>query len=115
MGSEAFGSAFEHFIMQELIAHSAYSDLHYPIHYWRTASQIEVDFILGDGEIALEVKATDNIQPRHLKGLKAFAEEYKTARLMVVCNEPNPRQIENITVLPWNIFLDKLWAGELIK
>jgi predicted AAA+ superfamily ATPase len=45
VGSEAFGSAFEHFIYQELYAHSNYSELNYTISYWRTASQIEVDFI----------------------------------------------------------------------
>ena len=54
-GSEAFGAAFEHLIYQELYAHSHYSELEYSICYWRTASQIEVDFILGDHEVAIEV------------------------------------------------------------
>ena len=114
-GSEAFGSAFEHFIYQEIRAHSEYSDLHYPISYWRTTSQLEIDFVLGDHEIALEVKATDNVQSRHLKGLVAFSQEYNVNKLIVVSNDPFPRQINNITVLPWNVFIDKLWAGELIK
>lgn len=114
-GSETFGSAFEHFIYQEITAHSHYSDLNYPISYWRTTSQFEVDFILGDHEIAIEIKATDNIQSRHLKGLLAFSEEYTTSKLIMVSNDPYPRQINNITVLPWNIFIEKLWAGELIK
>ena len=48
--SENFGKAFEHFIYQEMSAHSRYSNLHYPIAYWRTASQLEVDFVLGDHE-----------------------------------------------------------------
>lgn len=69
MGSEAFGIAFEHFIYQELYAHSKYLDLDYAISYWRTTSQIEVDFILGDHEVAIEVKGTNNVQTRHLKGL----------------------------------------------
>jgi predicted AAA+ superfamily ATPase len=113
--SETFGSAFEHFIYQEIAAHSHYSDLNYPIAYWRTTSQLEVDFILGDHEIALEVKATDNVQPRHLKGLLAFSQEYTTRKLIVVSNDPYPRQMNNITVLPWNIFIEQLWAGELMK
>ena len=41
-GSELFGRAFEHFIWMEIIAHSSYSDLFYPIHFWRTSSGIEV-------------------------------------------------------------------------
>ena len=115
MGSESFGKAFEHFIYLELYAHSKYTDLNYAISYWRTASQIEVDFILGDHEIAIEVKSTEMVTTRHSKGLKSFAEEYHVKKLIIISNDPYPRLIENITVLPWKIFLDQLWGGEIIK
>jgi len=114
-GSEAFGKAFEHFIYHEIYAHSCYSDLNYPMSYWRTASQIEVDFILGEHEVAVEVKSTNMVNPRHLKGLKSFAEEYKVKKLIVVSTDPYPRQIDNIAVLPWQVFLQQLWAGDIIK
>ena len=114
IGSEAFGSAFEHFIYHELYAHSNYSELNYMISYWRTTSQIEVDFILGDHQVAIEVKGTDNVQSRHLKGLKSFSEEYEVKKLIIVSNDPLERIVGNVTVLPWRIFLQKLWAGEII-
>ncbi len=114
IGSEAFGTAFEHFIFQELYAHSKYSDIDYKISYWRTTSQIEVDFILGDHEVALEVKGTNNVQTRHLKGLKSFAEEYEVKKLIVVSNDPLPKIIGNVLVLPWKHFLQQLWANEII-
>jgi predicted AAA+ superfamily ATPase len=57
-GSERFGKAFEHFLFMELCAHSRYSGLGYPLAYWRTASPLEVDFILGDSKVAVEVKGT---------------------------------------------------------
>jgi len=114
-GSEAIGKAFEHFIYHELYAHSHYSGIHYPISYWRTASQIEIDFVLGEHDIAIEVKANQQINPRHLKGLKNFAEEYRVKQLILVSNDPFHRKIDQITAMPWNIFLDKLWAGEIIN
>ena len=114
VGSEAFGSAFEHFIYQELYAHSKYSDHDYAISYWRTTSQIEVDFILGDHEVAIEVKGTNNVQARHLKGLRSFSEEYTVKKLIVVSNDPLARIIGNVAVLPWEQFLQKLWEGEII-
>lgn len=114
IGSEAFGSAFEHFIYQELYAHSKYSDLDYAISYWRTTSQIEVDFILGDHEVAIEVKGTTNVQTRHLKGLRSFSEEYEVQQLIVVSNDPVARIIGDVTVLPWKQFLQKLWDGAII-
>lgn len=113
-GSEAFGSAFEHFIYQELNAHSHYSDLDYAISYWRTTSQIEVDFILGNHEVAIEVKATNNVQSRHLKGLRSFSEEYAVNKLIVVSNDPQMRILDTIIVMPWELFLQKLWKGEII-
>jgi len=114
LGSEAFGKTFEHFIYLEIYAHSFYSDLNYKISYWRTATQIEVDFILGDAEVAIEVKSTDLAQPRHLKGLYQFAEEFNTKSLILISNDPYPRQIENITIMPWKYFLEELWSNKII-
>jgi len=114
-GSELFGRAFEHFIWMEIIAHSSYSDLFYPIHFWKTSSGIEVDFILGDHEISIEVKSTTLANDSHLKGLRRFKEEYSTRRSILVSLDLNPRRTEdNIEILPWNIFLEQLWEGNVI-
>ncbi|MDR2867948.1 MAG: ATP-binding protein [Bacteroidales bacterium] len=113
-GNEIFGKAFEHFIYQELYAHSRYSDINYPISYWRTTSQLEIDFVLGDHEVAIEVKSTAQATPRHLRGLKAFAEEYTVKHKILITNDPYPRRIDDIMIYPWQIFLQKLWGGEII-
>lgn len=113
-GTELFAKAFEHFIYQEIYAHSKYSENNYPIYYWRTASQIEIDFVLGDHEVAIEVKSTDQANPRHLKGLKAFAEEYEVKKLILISNDPLPRLVDNILILPWGVFLEKLWNDEIM-
>ncbi len=113
-GTETYGAAFEHFIYQEIALHSHYSGKRYGITYWRTTSQIEVDFILGNHQVALEIKSTDNVQARHLKGLKAFAEEYDVPHKIVVSTDPYPRLVDDILILPWATFLKKLWAGEFI-
>jgi predicted AAA+ superfamily ATPase len=114
VGSELFGNAFEQFIFQELLAHKHYSGLEYKISYWRTTSQIEVDFILGEHEVAIEVKGSSNIGTKHLKGLKSFLEEYTVKKAILVCNEPFARQHGDILILPWANFLERLWSGSLI-
>lgn len=113
-GSEAFGSAFEHFIYLELLAHSHYSGLNYPIYYWRTASKIEIDFVLGDHEISIEVKSTTNANPRHTKGLDSFSDEYTVKKQILVTNDSFPRQMGNTLVLPWKDFLGQLWSGQIM-
>lgn len=113
-GSEIFGRAFEHFILQEIIAHSHYSGLEYPISYWRTASGIEVDFILGDREVALEVKGVAEVHSHHLRGMRAFSEEYKPKKAIVVSLDAKPRVVDGITIVPWGVFLRGLWAGSIM-
>ncbi|MDR0981917.1 MAG: AAA family ATPase [Culturomica sp.] len=113
-GTEIFGKAFEHFIYQEIYAHSSYSGLEYAISYWRTSSGFEVDFVLGDHQVAIEVKSSDNVNSRNLKGLRAFAEEYSVEKLIAVSNDPYPRLTDSILILPWKVFLQRLWSREII-
>lgn len=113
-GNELFGRAFEHFIYQELCAYQHYSRKRFPIAYWKTTSQLEVDFILGDHEVAVEVKGVPEVQSRHLKGLKEFREEYPAKKQIIVSLDKVPRLTGNIQILPWKIFLDQLWGGEIL-
>lgn len=113
--TEAYGKAFEHFVYLELYAFLRYSDLNIEITYWRTSSQVEVDFVIGDAKIAIEVKSTDNVQNRHLKGLKSFAEDYKTDRLILVSNDKYYRKIGSIEIMPIEHFLNELWSNNLVK
>lgn len=111
---ESFGHAFEHFILMELWAHRAYTEKDYAVRFWRTKAGYEVDFILGDGEVAVEVKGTSRVDRGDLNAIRAFAAERPSCKCIVVCNETTPRQHENITILPWQIFMKKLWAGEIL-
>lgn len=112
---EQFGRAFEHFILMELLAHRAYSELDYDVNFWRTKSGLEVDFILGHGDVAIEVKGTSRVDNADLRPLKTFIQEYRPATAIVVCNERAARLHENIRILPWHDFLKMLWNGEVIS
>ena len=112
---DQFGKALEHFIFMELNAHRSYLDLHYGIDFWRTKSGLEVDFILGGGEVAIEVKGTRRIDNTDMRALKAFMDEFKPRLGIIVSNEKKERLIGDILVLPWQNFLSRLWDGELIK
>jgi predicted AAA+ superfamily ATPase len=111
---EQFGRALEHFIYMELKAYSSYSGKDFDICYWRTKSGLEVDFVLGKGDVCIEVKGTDSIKPGDLKGIKAFVEDYRPVKAIVVCNEKEPRLSEEIYIAPWRNFLEKLWNGEIL-
>jgi predicted AAA+ superfamily ATPase len=112
---EQFGKALEHFILMEILAHRAYRELDYDVNFWRTKSGLEVDFILGKGEVAVEVKGTSRVDTTDLRPLKTFIQEYRPARAFVVCNERASRAHEDIRIVPWRNFLKMLWSGEVIS
>lgn len=116
---QAAGDAFEHFIYMELYAYNQLTDKDQPITYWRTKGGLEVDFIIGRGEIALEVKLSSQVKKENLKGLIAFAQEHQPKRLIVVSQDAAPRRLTEglntpIEILPWQDFLRALWANEIL-
>jgi predicted AAA+ superfamily ATPase len=106
-----------------LTCQAAGSELHnsatraeqHPEWFWRTKTGLEVDFVLGRGEVAVEVKGTDRVDPAAFRPLRAFVEEHRPRRSLIVCNERSPRVHESIEVLPWRVFLDRLWSGDILS
>lgn len=109
-----FGKALEHFIFMEIIAYRAYSELDYDIHFWRTKSGQEVDFVLGQGEVAIEIKGSKQIEKRDLSSLLAFVDEYSPKKALLVCNEAEARLVGPIRIMPYREFLSALWSGEVL-
>lgn len=113
--SEAFGKAFEHFLIQELRAYLGYHQVDEPMMYWRAVSgQFEVDCVVGN-QVAIEVKSTDRVQERMLTGLRALKEEKLIKNFYLVSQDPERRVVDGIQLLPYQEFLKRLWQGELIS
>jgi hypothetical protein len=46
----------------------------------------------------------------------SLKEEYQARGYIVVSMDTNPRRTEDgIEILPWKVFLDRLWANEIIN
>jgi predicted AAA+ superfamily ATPase len=113
-GSDAYGRVLEHLIFLELRAFLDYRRLDEPLTYWRSRSQFEVDFVIGD-TIGIEVKAKSRVSPRDYKGLHALNEEVPLKRKIVICGEKmNRRTDDGMEIMPPEIFLQDLWAGNLL-
>ena len=113
-GTDEFGHAFEHFIIQELVAYLNYTDSSERLSYWRTYTGIEVDAILGDAKVAIEIKSADEVKAKHKKGLREFAKEYPDTRLIVVSLDKMTRVSEGIECIYVYDFLRMLWNGEIV-
>lgn len=109
-GTPEFGEAFETFLMHELVRHSDYVTGQ-PIHFWRSASGYEVDFILVN-HTAVEAKAKKNVSEPDLRSFRALAEEKKLRRYICVSLDARARTVRGVTILPVDDFLHALWSGE---
>ena len=109
-----FGKAFEHFLLMEIVAYRSYRGRDFEINFWRTKSGLEVDFVLGGGEAAIEIKGTNRVDKRDLRGLLAFMEGHSPKRSIVICNEREKRLHNKIEILPWQNFLLELWGGNIL-
>jgi predicted AAA+ superfamily ATPase len=115
LGSAEFGKALEHYILMELKAYQAYRQPELALYFWRTASGQEVDFILGDLDVAIEVKGARRVHEGDVRGLRALAEEHRVKRSIIISLERQPRTLETgIEVLPWETFVRRLWDGALL-
>jgi hypothetical protein len=69
----------------------------------------------ADGAMALEVKGSGRVANKDLRALAAFAEEFKPKHAILICNDKVERLVGAVRVVPWKIFLDRLWAGDYLK
>lgn len=112
--SQAFGDAFEHFRILEIRAYLSYARKRVDMRYWRSVSKFEVDLVLGD-DLAIEFKASHQITDKHLKGLRALKEEGLLDRFLAVSLDPAERLTpDGIRILPYEVFLDRLWSHQIL-
>jgi predicted AAA+ superfamily ATPase len=115
-GSEEFGRAFEHFLIEEIRAWTSYTENFLPLTYWRTSTGLEVDLIVGNLQLAIEFKAARKVDERDIKGLRALMEDQKVRQAAVVSQDSTIRKLPgDIMVYPWQKFCEKLWAGDLLQ
>jgi predicted AAA+ superfamily ATPase len=112
--TKEFGELFESYIYLELKAYIDYFASYSRLNFWRIDSENEVDFIINE-EIAIEVKATEFVIDKHLKGLRKYAELGSVKRMIVVSRDTTTRIIGNIEVKPYREFLKQLWSGQIFS
>ena len=109
-----YGHAFEHLIIQEIVAYLAYTNSDEELSYWHTYENIEVDAIIGDARVAIEIKSTDHVDHGDKKGIMEFAKEHPNAKQILVSRDRISRRIGNVDLYYVTDFFKALWAGEII-
>lgn len=109
------GAALETLVLQNLQGCIDNQHLGYQIHYWRTVSGNEVDFVLyGEhGLVAIEVKRSRTVTAKDVSSLKSFSEDYPAADLVLLYGGTERLQMGPVSVIPVSYALCHL--NELLK
>jgi len=102
MPEQAEGITFETLLFQELMAINDNLGLDYKLYYWRTANDLEVDFVLYGkrGIKAFEVKRTARLSREMTGGLRAFLADYPSAKAYFVYGGERRMKEGEIDIIP---------------
>lgn len=116
---EESGPLFECFLINEIRAYLHYTELNYPLHFWRSQSGVEVDILLetSTGYIAIELKSGIRWEKKFNRGMHRISEELKKDKVTCFGVFMGDRQLtmDKITIYPALDFLRRLWGNEIIQ
>jgi len=110
---EIAGAALEGLVAQHLRAWIDYTSSDYSLHFWRTKSGTEVDFVVygPNGFWAIEVKHSGSVRPKDLRPLRSFKEDFPEARAFLLYRGDEKLEIDGIRCLKCDDFLSALVPG----
>jgi uncharacterized protein len=109
--SSAYGKAFEHFIILEIIKSNRYKQKDWDLSFYRTAAGAEVDLIIEKPDkslLAIEIKSKNNPEMSELKGLRSFQDLKPEAKLICVSMNSKNYEDKGISFQNWESFLEEL-------
>ncbi len=69
-----------------------------------------MDFILGDKDLAIEIKASSRTNKSAITNLPALLDDGPVKKCYVICLDKQPRRLHNnVESIPWQMFIEKLW------
>ena len=104
---EKRGQALEGLVAQHLRAWIDYRHPAASLYYWRSSAGTEVDFIVYGKNLflAIEVKNSARVQPRDMKALRTFGEDYPEAKRLLLYRGGEKLLRDGITIQPCQDFL----------
>jgi len=100
-GDEVSGIATESLVLSQLMANNDLLKLGYEVNYYRTATGVEVDFVLYGkrGLVAIEVKKSGKFKEGMISGLKRFKLDYPEAKLYLLYGGSQELYVNGVTVM----------------
>lgn len=113
-GQTAFGRAFEHFVMLEIIRQNDYEERDFKFSYFAT-NDLEIDLIVdrpGLSPWVIEIKSSSSVKNKDLTAVRSIANDVPKAQAVCLCRETHQRTINGVHVFPWQEGIAALFSGK---
>lgn len=114
-GTALFGDAFEHFIILEATKAISYTGEEITTSFFRTTDGAEVDLILEKHGQIIPVEIKSSTAPKIPSGLRSFLRDHEVHTAYCVCRTPRAYKLNNITFIPWQTWIEKIYDATLFS
>lgn len=108
----AYGRAFEHFIVTQIISKINYLENDFSYYYLKTEAGVEIDLILQKPNrelILIEIKSTELVLEENVKHLNEISADLKKAKPFLLSLDKNKRKIGQTLCLYWKEGFKKIF------
>lgn len=114
----AWGEAFEHWVILELIKNASYHRFDWGFSYTRTKDDVEIDLIIerpGARNLQIEIKSKSLVREADAKSLETLGKDLDSrAERWVLSCDPLEHQFGSTHALPWQAGLEKLFGKSVV-
>lgn len=103
-GTYAFGEAFEHLVILEIVRLSSYAANDWTFSYLRTNHGAEIDLVIdrpGKPPALVEIKSTVHVSERDVAVVAGFVGDLSPCEPFCLSRDPAPKTISGVNCLPW--------------
>ena len=111
-GNNAYGLAFEHYIMTEVFRLGRYFQPEYRFSHIRTPAGVEVDLVVerpGKKTVLIEIKSTQQVTSSMLTPLINIAKDLPKSEALCLSNDPHLKEIDGVMIYPWRLGLQHIF------
>ncbi|NDG85000.1 MAG: DUF4143 domain-containing protein, partial [Proteobacteria bacterium] len=108
----AFGEAFEHWLILELMKIAEYRDLGWKFHYLRTKDDVEIDLVVerpGEPLLLIEIKSKARVDSSDAKALRILGKDLDPrATRVILSQDPLEQSFEKVRAVHYRKFLQEI-------
>lgn len=113
--TNAYGQAFEHFIMTEVVRLGHYFQPEYRFSYIRTPADVEIDLVIerpGKTTLLIEIKSTQQVLRPMLTPLLRIAKDLPNSEAWCLSNDPHIKEVDGVMIYPWQLGLREIFIQD---